>query len=192
MELEDIGNIEDREAFIALYETAFPSEERKPFAFMERLARRGTMEMLAVMDGEQPVGLAIILLASEIVILDYFAISPAVRDRGYGGQALGLLIKRYGGHRLILEIEVEDPHAENALERAKRKTFYIRNGMKETGIYVHVYHTDFELLSTDGKLSFREYVRAMEEAMGAGYIVKLRPRQIFKDPAENGKESGRK
>lgn len=191
MRLEDIGAIEDREAFIALYGTAFPREERKPFAFMEELARQGKMEMLAVMDGERFVGLAITLLAKEIVILDYFAIAPAVRGRGYGGQALGLLIKRYGGRRLILEIEMEDPRAENALYRVKRKEFYIRNGIKETGIYAHVYHTDLELLSADGRLSFGEYVRAMEVAMGAEHVAKLRPRQIFKDPTGNGKESGR-
>lgn len=191
MRLEDIRDIEDKEAFIALYETAFPSDERKPFAFMEGLVRQGKMEMLAVMDEERPVGLAITLLTKEIVILDYFAVFPAVRGHGHGGKALGLLIKRYTGRRLILEIEMEDPQAENALYRVKRRAFYIRNGIKATGIYAHVYHTDFELLSVDGKLSFREYVQAMEEAMGVGYVAKLQPRQIFRDPAESGRESGK-
>lgn len=95
-----------------------------------------------------------------------------------------MLIGRYRGRRLILEIEAEDPGAENALYRVKRKAFYKRNGMKETGVYAHVYHTDFELLSVDGELSFGEYVQVMEETMGAGYVARLCPRQIGRESAE--------
>ena len=184
MQLEDIKDIGGKEKFIALYETAFPSEERKPFGFMEELARRGKMEMLAVLEEGEFVGLAASLLAEKTVLLDYFAILSSFRDRGYGGRALEMLIGRYRGRRLILEIEVEDPGAENALYRVKRKAFYKRNGMKETGVYAHVYHTDFELLSADGELSFGEYVQVMEETMGAGHVARLCPRQISRESAE--------
>lgn len=182
IQLVDMRDVGVREPFIALYETAFPREEQKPFGLMEELARRGKMEMLAVLDEERFVGLAVTLLGEEIVILDYLAIVPACRDRGYGGKVLGLLSGRYSGRRLILEIEVLDPQAENALERVKRKAFYMQNDMKETGVYAHVYHTDFELLSMDGRLSFEEYVQAMEETMGVDCVAKLQPRQIFRDP----------
>lgn len=181
MRLEYIGDIKDKRAFITLYEEAFPSEERKPFGLMEELVRQGKMEMLVVLDGEEFVGLAAVLLAKEIVILDYFAISPSIRNRGYGGRALDLLLERYKERRLILEIEVEDPKAENAQERVKRKEFYMQNKIKETGIYAHVYQTDFELLAADGRLSFKEYVQAMEDTMGAELVAKLVPREIFRD-----------
>ncbi len=181
MRLEYIGDIKDKRAFITLYEEAFPSEERKPFGLMEELVRQGKMEMLVVLDGEEFVGLAAVLLAKEIVILDYFAISPSIRNRGYGGRALDLLLERYKERRLILEIEVEDPKAENAQERVKRKEFYMQNKIKETGIYAHVYQTDFELLAADGRLSFKEYVQAMEDTMGAELVAKLAPREIFRD-----------
>lgn len=82
---------------------------------------------------------------------------------------------------MILEIEVEDPKAENAQERVKRKEFYMQNKIKETGIYAHVYQTDFELLAADGRLSFKEYVQAMEDTMGAELVAKLAPREIFRD-----------
>ncbi len=182
IQLVDMREAKVREPFIALYETAFPSEERKPFGFMEGLVRRGKMEMLAVMDEGRFVGLAVTLLGEEAVLLDYLAIAPACRDCGYGGAVLGLLKGRYGGRRLILEIEVEDPQAENARERVRRKAFYMRNHMKETGVYAHVYHTDFELLSVDGRSDFEEYVQVMEQTMGADFIERLKPRQIFQDP----------
>ncbi len=193
MQLEDIGNRKDKGEFVKLYETAFPSQERKPLDFMEELVRAGKMDMLAILDGERFVGLAIVLLAGEAALLDYFAISPSLRNCGYGGRALEMLLRRYGKGRMILEIEVEDPQAENAVERQKRKDFYLRNYVKETGIYAHVYGTDFELLSSDGKLSYEEYVRAMEDSMGAACVKKLRPRQIFKDlPADGAGGRGKK
>lgn len=187
MQLEDIKDIGDKEQFIALYETAFPSEERKPFGFIEDLARQGKVEMLAVTDGGRFVGLAVTLLTEKIVLLDYFAVVPLFRDRGYGGRALEMLLKRYGGRRLILEIEMEDPGAENALYRVKRKAFYRRNGMKETGVYVHVYHTDLELLSAEGELSFGEYVQVLEETLGAAFVARACPRQIKKAFVDEGK-----
>lgn len=184
MRLEDLDTMEDKEPFLALYETAFPSQERKPFGVMEELSARGKMEMLAIMDEERFVGLAIVLLAGESVILDYFAIAASMRNCGYGGKALGMLVSRYSSQRMILEIEMEDPQAENAQERVKRKAFYMRNGIKETGVYAHVYHTDFELLSADGKLTYEEYVQAMKASMGAAWVEKLSPRQIFMGAAK--------
>lgn len=188
MRLEDLGNMENKDLFLTLYETAFPIQERKPFGFMEMLAAQGKMEMLAIMDEERFVGLAIVLLAGEAVILDYFAIDPSMRNCGHGGKALGMLVNRYRDQRMILEIEVEDPQAENALERVKRKAFYMRNGIKETGVYAHVYHTDFELLSADGNLTYEEYVQAMKASMGAAWVEKLSPRRIFMDFAKRREE----
>ena len=42
----------------------------------------------------------------------------------------------------------------NAEERKKRKAFYLRNGLQETGLFVNVYDTDFEILTPDGELTF--------------------------------------
>lgn len=36
----------------------------------------------------------------------------------------------------------------------EEKAFYLRNGLKETGLFVNVYDTDFELLTPDGELTF--------------------------------------
>lgn len=49
-----------------LYEMAFPEQEKKPLHVMEQLVEDGKMEMLAIVDGDEFVGLAINML-SEIV-----------------------------------------------------------------------------------------------------------------------------
>ena len=62
-------------------------------------------------------------------------------------------------------IKTQDEKAENAEERKKRKAFYLRNGLQETGLFVNVYDTDFEILTPDGELTFWEYVDFLREVM---------------------------
>ena len=72
----------------------------------------------------------------------------------------------------------QDEKAENAEERKRRKAFYLRNGLKETGLFVNVYDTDFELLTPDGELTFWEYVDFLREVMYEEYVEILRPTLI--------------
>ena len=67
---------------------------------------------------------------------------------------------------------------ENAEECKRRKAFYLRNGLKETGLFVNVYDTDFELLTPDGELTFWEYVDFLREVMYEEYVEILRPTLI--------------
>ena len=67
-----------------LYEMAFPEQEKKPLHVMEQLVEDGKMEMLAIVDGDEFVGLAINMLSGNCALLDYYAIIPEKRSGGYG------------------------------------------------------------------------------------------------------------
>ena len=146
-----------------LYDKAFPEQEKKPLQVMENLVADGKMEMLAMVDEDEFVGLAINLIDAEQdrALLDYYAIVPEKRN-----------------HKYIFEIETQDEKAENAEERKKRKAFYLRNGLQETGLFVNVYDTDFEILTPDGELTFWEYVDFLREVMYEEYVQILRPTLI--------------
>lgn len=165
------------DAVKSLYMDAFPAEERKPFEKMEELEAEGRMELLALTQQEELLGLVFYLITPETAILDYFAILPEKRGMGYGGKAVAAVLERFSDRKLIFEIEQQDPAAENALERKRRKEFYLRNGLKETGIFVHVYHTDFELLTPDGELTYETYVTMLRESMGDQMVQMLAPRR---------------
>ena len=143
-----------------LYDKAFPEQEKKPLQVMENLVADGKMEMLAMVDEDEFVGLAINLIDAE-------------QDR-----ALEALLKKFKNHKYIFEIETQDEKAENAEERKKRKAFYLRNGLQETGLFVNVYDTDFEILTPDGELTFWEYVDFLREVMYEEYVQILRPTLI--------------
>ena len=152
-----------------LYDKAFPEQEKKPLQVMEQLAADGKMEMLALVDEDEFAGLAINLIDEEQnrALLDY-----------YGSKGLEVLLERFKNYKYIFEIETQDEKAENAEERKRRKAFYLRNGLKETGLFVNVYDTDFELLTPDGELTFWEYVDFLREVMYEEYVEILRPTLI--------------
>lgn len=177
LKLEEEGS-SYRKQVMELYEAAFPKEEKKPFALMEMLAKEGKMELTAIVEGETWLGLAFFMICDRNVILDYFAISPSLRSEGYGGRAVKEIMERFRDKKLIFEIEKLDDEAENAGDRRRRKRFYLRNGMKETGVFANVYQTDFELLTADGSLEYEAYVRTLGSILGKEGLVLLNPHRI--------------
>ena len=169
-----------REAVRQLYEDSFPEAEKKPFSKMEELSHEGKMRMLAILDEDKFVGLAICMESGKLALLDYFAIHPDCRCFGYGGKAIRALLREYEGRRFIFEIEIQDEHAENANDRKRRKEFYLRNGLKETGIFVNLYGVDFELITPDGAVTFEEYQRILTEVLGEEVVRVLNPKDCTK------------
>lgn len=182
-EMEFLNLLEEgkeyKEMFYNLYQSAFPEQEKKTFSLMEKLSGEGKMEMLVITEGSEFLGLAINMAANRMALLDYFAITPQKRSGGYGGKALRKLLERYKGITYIFEIEMEDENASNAEERKRRKKFYLKNGLKPTGIYANVYQTDFELLTPDGELSYDAYIKFLEQILGTDAVQALNPHLLL-------------
>lgn len=162
----------------ALYKRAFPLNERKPFHVIENNAGKGKSEILALYD-DRFLGLVITINYKDMVLIDYFAIEDSERGNGIGSKALKLIAERFPEKRVFLEIELPDENADNNVQRLRRKDFYLRNGLKETGIHVNVYHTDMELLSFTSPITFDEYVELYKDAMGETWLKHFgRPKLI--------------
>lgn len=155
----------------SLYEKAFPASEKKPFSLILEKREEGIVEVLAV-EGEDKdfLGLAIAILYQDMVLLDYFAISPDVRGKGVGSAAIQLLKDRYANKRFFLEIERTDVEAANGKERCRRKEFYLRNGMTPISLFVELFKVEMEVLTDQCKISFEEYYQLYIETFGKGRI----------------------
>ena len=166
----------DMPFILDLYQKAFPESERKPFSLIERKAAMGSMEILVINEGGRRCGLAITAMGpdTDLVLLDYFAISEEYRGMGIGTEAILLLKELYCDRQFFLEIEELDETAPNKEERIRRKQFYLRNGMLETGIRVSLFHVDMELLASKPGLTFEECEKLYRELLGPAYgnIVK--------------------
>lgn len=155
------------------YLEAFPKAERKPFGIMKQKVKQGVMECLLIREKGQPVGLAVTVLHKDMVLLDYFAVHRKFRGQNYGSEALGLLRERYRGRRLILEIELPDEHAPNQEERIRRKRFYLKNGMTETGLKVCVFKVPMEVLTDHKPLTYEEYHGIYRDSIGTVFARRV-------------------
>lgn len=159
-----------------LYERAFPMSEKKPFSLIERKACKGQLEVLKIYDDGTYVGFFIVVLGTDALLLDYFAISELARGKGIGTKALCLLSEHYSSKRVIIEIEDPCVPADNAEEREKRLNFYLRNGFVVND-KITLFGVDMLLLSLNGKVDFDEYkavfVKVFGKLLGRGLKRKL-------------------
>lgn len=149
-----------------LYNSAFPKSEKKPFWLICKKQKQGITDIFYLEENNKFCGLAITILFKNIVLLDYFAIAKSSRCKGHGSEALIELQKYYGDKIFILEIESTKITAENQNERIRRKSFYKRNGMTETGIGINLFGVEMEVLSNGTDLTYDEYFEIHKNYMG--------------------------
>ena len=160
-----------------LYKSAFPQNERAPFRLFLKQQKQGALEVLSIED-EAFLGLAITFFYRDMVLLEYFAVDPAARSKGVGGQALGLIKKRYPGKRLFLTIEAVKEGAPDYELRARRKAFYQRNGLVAPGISLVMFGVEMELMTDGSEVSFAEYCEIYEHIVGKWLMRILKIRQV--------------
>lgn len=149
-----------------IYLTSFPECERKPFELIKGKMGTDAVDILAFTESEQIAGLAITMKYRDMVLLDYFAVEAAQRGKGCGSAAIRLLQDQFADKKFYLEIERLKGHTANIAQRKKRKAFYLRNGMHETGMYTRVLGVEYEILSYHESPTYEEYVSVYEHAYG--------------------------
>lgn len=158
-----------------LYSRAFPASEKKPFLLMLQKRRKGGTEILFIEDsGGEFLGLAIVIRYKDRALLDYFAVLPEKRDGGVGTKAFGLLKDRYREKRFFLEIENTGKDVPDAGLRARRKDFYLRNGMTALPMLVDLFGEEMEILAASCSLTFEEYHEIYEKEYGRRFADRIR------------------
>lgn len=139
-----------------LYRRAFPRCERKPFKVIRRMQREGRTDIwLAEQDGHFA-GLATTINGGDIILLDYLAVHERCRNKGVGSAMLAALYEKYAGLGLFLEIEATDRDDSSGI-KARRKAFYLRNGLTEMHVTANLFGVRMELLGRGCTLDFDGY-----------------------------------
>ncbi len=102
-------------------------------------------------------GLAITVLYEDLALLDYFAVSPEARGKGTGSEALKLLKEKYADKRFFLEIESTLDPQNCPEERSRRKSFYLRGGMKVMPFEVDLFGVNMEILTNGCNVTYEDY-----------------------------------
>lgn len=139
-----------------LYRRAFPRYERKPFQIIRRMHKEGRTDVwLAEQDGHFA-GLAATINGDDTILLDYLAVHKKRRDKGVGSAMLQALLTLYEGRGLFVEIEAADRDDPTG-EKARRKAFYLHNGLDDMHVVAILFGVRMELLGRGRELDFDGY-----------------------------------
>lgn len=129
---------------------AFPPHERVPAEQFLRLAGKGLLDFWALRHQGKFAGYMSILPYRNMAYLSFLAIEAGRRGRGLGSAALQALREHYPGHLQIVDLEPLDESADNHVQRARRRSFYLKNGYRPTGWFLSYDAGTFEILCAGG------------------------------------------
>ena len=161
----------------ALYESAFPANERIPIKqLLDNRIQRDFWAFVDAIDGTPTFcGFSNSMTRGTITNIVYFAVEPRLRSRGYGSEILKTIREKHPGTRLVVDIEVEEDSkdAEELELRERRRNFYLRNGFESAPVDYHWQGEHYRLLSAGGTVSDREFrdfwKDVLKEIPGAEY-----------------------
>lgn len=127
----------------------FPADERKPWSVIRRCMKSGAYRCLGLYRDDRLLGYAFFVLFQDSALLDYFAILPEYRKEGFGScflQRIPAYLEDYP--RILAEAEApESAKTEEEKEiRNRRIAFYLRSGLKDTGLRPRAFGVDFIIL----------------------------------------------
>ena len=153
----EIARNEDYKDFKRLFFSAFPAEERPPYFFMKWTLKRRKGELLIAREDGCFIGFVFLVSYRDLVYLFFFAVEDGFRGRGYGSSILQLVKERYHGKRIFLAREPLDDRAENAVQRSKRRDFYLKNGFVDLPMKITEKGYRFDTMSVGGPITPADY-----------------------------------
>ena len=154
----------------------FPKSERKPFFAIEKSLRKGQYVCCAAFnDVDEITGYAFFLTNNgSDYLLDYFAVRKDLRGTGVGSAFLKNLSKTVLQDALCVLVEIDNPRLSAGREKQiyeRRRQFYIRNGLIDTGVETKTFGVEFRLLELPiTKRHSMEEVKAIYGALYRSYL----------------------
>ena len=128
----------------------FPPDEIKPFSRIEKALSRGEYVCYGATDGGRILGYAFFVITGRQALFDYFAVDQSLRGRGIGSRFIRALIGDTLAGMACVLLEVDDPDGAKTSDeeklRRRRLAFYLRNGLRDTGVRAKVYGVRFRIL----------------------------------------------
>ena len=153
LKVRPLNREEIEEVYREYMPEAFPAAEVKPLTVILDLVAKGTYWCYGLFDEDIFVGYGFFFRAGDnCQLLDYFAILPQIRSKGYGSAFLKIFFQKYPD--MITLGEMESPRsAHNEGEKALRERrirFYQRNGYALTPVYSVVFGVEYRIMIQNG------------------------------------------
>lgn len=152
-----------------LAKEAFPPEEYLAPSKLVDMAKENNFDFLALFDKEVFVGFMVVQTYKNFAYLFFLAINSNCRSKGYGSSAIETLKMVYPDKKQVVDFEMLDETANNNNQRKKRKEFYLRNGYKETGLFLSYLGVDYEVVCMDDEFDSEEFKQMMNTIQVEGF-----------------------
>lgn len=136
-----------------LAKEAFPPEEYLSPSELVKMAQSDNFDFLALLDGDVFVGFMVVQVYKELSYLFFLAIDADSRGKGYGSRAIETLKSEYPDKIHTVDFEMPDDFAPNREQREKRRSFYLRNGYRETGLFLSYLNVNYEVFCMGEKFN---------------------------------------
>lgn len=149
-----------------LYNDAFPKNERVPFFLLKYMATKEKADLYGIYDNTEFIGLLYNVYYKDTVFVFYLAIDSKIRSKGYGSAIIDEIKLRSKNRRIILNIEEVDENSNDFEQQMRRKSFYIKNGFKESSIKTREKNVVYEMLYYGENVTYEEYSKLMQNYLG--------------------------
>lgn len=156
LEYKELKNLYEKQL-----EKDFPKEECKSLELLKNLYDAGKNCTYAWYEKEQLKAYALLEKADNrnVWLLDYLAVPGDFRGKGYGSKMLQYIKDNFcEAEAVFIEIErIDQAHNDTERnERVKRKAFYLKNDVAETGVFTRADgNIDYEILCMPIKKVFK-------------------------------------
>jgi len=140
-----------------LYRRSFPRSERKPMSAIRGMQKKGKTDVWMFFRGGRFAGFATTINSERLILLDYLAVSPALRGHGVGSMALAQVRGAYPGRGIFVEVESIYTGEADLADQIRRRQFYLKNGMESARVMASVFGVKMELLCWNCRVNFAEY-----------------------------------
>lgn len=148
---------------------AFPPKEYLAPQELIRMAKADNFVFLALTDNERFVGFMVVQIYEKIAYLFFLAIDESCRSMGYGTRAIETLRALYPDKQQVVDFEMLDDKSDNPDQRIKRRNFYLRNGYKETGLFLSYLGVDYEVFCMDDNFDEEVFCNMMKSIKVDGF-----------------------
>lgn len=155
-----------------LAKEAFPPEEYLAPIKLVEMAKADNFDFWALSDEDTFIGFMVIQTYNSLAYLFFFAIDSSCRSKGYGTRAIETLKAKYPDKKHVVDFEMLDDTSNNNEQRVKRRNFYLRNGYKETGLFLSYMGVDYEVFCMDDDFEPEEFKAMMQTIRVDGFLPK--------------------
>ena len=156
----------------SLAKEAFPPEEYLAPIELVKMSKEDDFDFLLLTANERFVGFMVVQTYKNMAYLFFLAIESSCRSKGYGSYAIEALKETYPEKKQVVDFEMLDEKADNYEQRKKRRNFYLRNGYKETGLFLSYLGVDYEVFCMDNEFDEEEFKELMATIQVEGFNPK--------------------